>query len=55
MNRHNEAQVYVECKREHIGVGSLEILNVSEGFDGRDEMIFKCPYCGKEHTSKVWF
>lgn len=44
-------QVIQSCNGDRVDEDSVKILNISEDFQGRDNLTFQCPDCGKEHTS----
>lgn len=44
-------QVRLACNGDMVSESSVEILDISEGFFGQDEMKFVCPECKCEHVS----
>lgn len=47
----NPVRVYAFCIRELIPEASVEVLDISEDMQGRDQLTYRCPHCNEEHTS----
>lgn len=62
MNENEEyrrkAHVVLECTKEFYDadiVGKAPYFqNISENFQGQDELSFECPECGQDHTSLIY-
>lgn len=44
-------RVMLPCIQEFMDERKVEFIDICEDFEGRDRMTFKCPSCGKTHTS----
>jgi len=49
--RRSSIQVFIECLGDWIPESDVKVLDVEEDIQGRDKLTFKCPECGKQHTS----
>ena len=52
----NRTKVYSPCERELRLYDEVvaEFIDISEDFEGRDSLVYKCALCGQEHTSNVY-
>lgn len=45
--------VLLPCIHEWYPTEDLSMLDISEGPQGEDTMVYECPECGKQHASVV--
>ncbi len=46
--------VIAECTREQLDAEGIDFLDICEGFQGEDIVIFTCPLCHLPHRSTVF-
>lgn len=47
----NPIKVYAPCLRDLILEADVEVIDIAEDIQGRDQLTYLCPYCQEEHTS----
>ncbi len=50
-DRYKSIKVYAACKQDWIDESEVKVLDIAEDIQGRDQLTFECPLCGKQHTS----